>query len=71
MILLDNIENLQEDSSIVNPFLPKNGIEARETLRIAMYQQYHIPLRLLEAMAIMRLSQYPNYLKGKYNRKAL
>ena len=67
MMLLDNIENLKEDSSIVNPFLPKNGIEAKETLRIAMYQQYNIPLRLLEAMASMRLSQYPRYLKGKCN----
>ena len=67
MILLDNIENLQEDSSIVNPFLPRNGTEARETLKIAMYQQFSIPLRLLEAMASMRLSQYPQYLKGKYN----
>lgn len=63
MTLLDNIENLQEDSSIVNPFLPKNGNEARETLRLAMHQQYHIPLRLLDAMASMRLSQYPQYLK--------
>ena len=67
MSLLDNIENLQEDSSIVNPFLPKNGTEARETLKLAMYQQYTIPQRLLEAMASMRLSQYPQYLKGKCN----
>lgn len=62
--LLDNVDNLQEDSSIANPFLPKNGIEARETLRLALYQQYHIPLRLLEAMASMRLNQYPHYRKG-------